>query len=219
MDATETLLVEKGAEGGIQYPHTAPRRRPAGLQARDARLSNSDWLAQVSIPRAKASRSHHRAARESVQLLRGAARETCASVSPPGPRCCPTGRITRDSRVPLTLDGRPTRYLPTAPPGLGHHGAVLHLPAGSRYFSVAACRTIARQRSVTSRRRLCLPDGQRVDGVRRAGQHREDDLRSRNRGQGVEPTTFMGLYPHQWKNASSPPASKYSTGPCEARSG
>jgi len=220
---TKRLVVEKGGRKvELQYPHTAAIVvAPLAFKPRDARLSKfSDWLAQVSMSAGEGESltatvlhgspfSYYECSKGDVRFRLAARPQMLSDPKDPA----------RDSRIAaFTVDGR--SYAIFAPTGATWDWAqptelVLHLPAGSRYFSVAG---LPDDRAATLGDFLAVayafPTDTRVEW---AYDERASTVRTTFRvetvaREGQNLTTFMGLYPHQWKNASSPPASKYQYG-------
>jgi endoglucanase Acf2 len=217
---TKRLVVEGGGrKKEIQYLHVpAVVVSPLAFTPKDARLAKfSDWLAQISMAAADGESLSatvlHGSPFSYYECSKGDVRFRLTAA----PRILSDPRDSaRDGRVAaFSIEGR--SYAIFAPTGAKWDWTqpteiVLHLPAGSRYFSVAG---LPDDRDATLSDFLAVayafPTDTRVEW---AYDEKASTVRTSFRVQAVakegqNQTTFMGLYPHQWTSASPVPASRY----------
>jgi endoglucanase Acf2 len=207
-----------GSFGGsreIRYPHAAAITvQPLGFQPADARLAGaSDWLVRVRMADA-ASQSLD------ATVLHGSP-FSYFECSAGDVRLQLAGTVQRlevaDGRVAAFRVGTQS-YAAFAPTGgrwewVQDTQLVLHLPATARYFSIAA---LPNGDAATVEAFLAVAYAFPVDTkVEWAFDERTSQVRATYRVQaaareGTATTTFMGLYPHQWKALNPAPAAPYS---------
>ncbi len=203
----------------IQYPHVAAVTvAPLGFQPKDARLARfSDWLAQISLgagadEELKATVLHgspfsyYECSKGDVRLRFASTPQVLANPTDAG----------RDARVAAVSIGGQS-YAVFAPTGATWQWnspteLVLHLPAATRYFSVAGlpdgnAATLADFLAVA----YAFPTETRVEW-------HYDEATSKVRSvfrvqtearEGKNLNAFMGLYPHQWSSVVSDHPSQY----------
>ena len=217
---TKHLVVEeRGIKRKLQYPHVpAVVISPLAFKPLDARLSKfSDWLAQISMAAGEGESLQatvlHGSPFSYYECSKGDVRFRLAAA----PRVLSDPKdAARDSRIAaFTVDGH--AYAIFAPTGATWDWAqpnelVLHLPATTRYFSVAG---LPDESEATLRAFLAVayafPTDTRVEW---AYDERASTVRTTFRvetvaREGENRTTFMGMYPHQWSSTRPTPASTY----------
>jgi endoglucanase Acf2 len=213
------VLEERGIMRELQYPHVpAIVIAPLAFKPLDARLSKfSDWLVQISMAASDGESlqatvlhgspfSYYECSKGDVRFRLAAAPRLLADPK----------EAARDSRIAaFTVEGH--SYAIFAPTGATWDWSqptelVLHLPAKSRYFSVAG---LPDEREATLRDFLAVayafPTDTRVEW---AYDERASTVRTTFRveavaREGENRTTLMGLYPHQWASAAPAPTSQY----------
>ncbi|MFO1394221.1 MAG: glycosyl hydrolase [Steroidobacteraceae bacterium] len=213
------LSVENGGrKREVSYPHVAALVvAPVGFQPRDARLAGySDWLAKISMASGVDALtatvlhgspfSYYECSCSDVRIRLHSAPTVVADPRASG----------HDPRVAaFVVDGRP--YAIFGPTGATWSWdqpgeIVLHLPGGSRYFSVAGlpdtgASTLGEFLQVA----YAFPTDTRADWSydERAGVVRTTFRVQTVAREGQNLTTLMGLYPHQWSAASPAPSAPY----------
>ncbi len=198
----------------IRYPHAAALTvAPTGFRPEDARLSDfSDWLVKIRMGvtggPALTATILHGSPFSYYDCESGDVRFTLASGAEVA--------AGDDARV-LLVKVAGHAYAVFAPTGAtferpGPGEALLHLPGGARYFSVAGLpdanpQTVADFLAVA----YAFPVRTRTDwhyDERASTVHTTFTVDTVAR-EGKNLTTFMGLYPHQWSAAVARPASRY----------
>jgi endoglucanase Acf2 len=202
----------------VRYPHVAAIVvAPVDFKPRDTRLARfSDWLVQLSMAasdgKALTATVLHGSPFSYFECSSGDVRFRFAAR--PEPIADP-GSASDPRVVAVTIAGH--SYALFGPTGAtwersGSTDAVLHLPPGARYFSVAG---LPDSNPATVRDFLAVayafPTSTRADWSydEKASAVRTTFRVETVAREGQNLTTFMGLYPHHWSALAPKPASQY----------